>query len=214
MSLNDYFDRIYCIHITGNAERYENIQKFKKDVNCDVEIFQASTPDTLNIPENSNHKYEYACTHSHLSLWKKIIQDNPNRPLILEDDAKICNQDLFNMLERNCEIVNSKNVDILFLGLNYARAVLTYCNEDMVKVLFAYALHAYSPTVAILQRLVKNKYFDVDKLYENPNPIIDVRTAQILKEVSAVVFKKALVTQMPCYSHIQNEYRNYTGWLQ
>jgi glycosyl transferase family 25 len=93
-SLNDYFDKIYCIHLNGQKDRYDNIKKLEKDLNCDIEIFNAFHWRDLKLPPNMKiNPGEYGCTYSHLKLWKHIVDNEIDNVLILEDDV-ILSQDL------------------------------------------------------------------------------------------------------------------------
>lgn len=213
-SMSEFFDKIYVIHVNGYDDRKENINRLKEQFNTEIEIFNAFTPAMLDIPSTCKMLHtEYACTYSHLALWKKIIQDNPKRPLILEDDAVICSSDIFSPIRRQRDICLSEETDITYLGLNYIVARMFKINEEMSKLNFAYALHAYSPSIRFLKYIVTIKNFNVDELYVTPDPIIDVRVAHILSQFNCVAFNKPLLSQNPGTSIIHGTFKDYNHCL-
>ena len=214
-SLNDYFDKIYCIHINGLNDRNKCIDDVRSKLNCDIEIFNAYIPSDCNLPNNMGAclPTEYACSISHIKLWEKILKDNPKRPLILEDDIVINEDiDIFSMLDRVQAMLLSNDTDIAFLGLNYrSYGEFDRINDDLLKVKYAYALHAYSPSMRALKNL--SILFAEDKLYSNPK-VLDYKMAQIYHLINVITVHPSILYQKAGFSVIQNRELNYEGWLK
>lgn len=195
MSLNNYFDKIYCIHVSDAIDRLECIKDIESKLNCTIDIFDAATPQTIDIPDRLDKlkPTEYACAYSHIKLWDKIIKDNPSRPLILEDDIVINGDKCLNKLEQIKDKLTDE-LDVLFLGLNYtvARLKKTPKCDLLYRVNFAFALHSYSPSISFLKS-IKNKInlYNVNKKLKP----IDVLTADELKNYRCLTFKPSLLYQ-------------------
>jgi len=214
-SLNDYFDKIYCIHLDGYEDRKKCIDDVASKLNCDIEVFNAYTPSDCNLPPNMGVclPTEYACSMSHIKLWEKILEDNPKRPLILEDDVIVnVDVDAFALLDRVRSSLLSEDTDIAFLGLNY-RSHGKFCkiSDDLFKVQYAYALHAYSPSMKAVKNL--SILFAEDKLYSNPR-VLDYKMAQIYHLINAITIAPSILYQKRGFSVIQNRELNYEGWLK
>lgn len=214
-SLNDYFDKIYCIHVDGYEDRYNNIMELAKEMNCDIEFFEASTPKTIDIPELKQiSPTQYACAHSHLNLWHKIMtEDKPHRPLILEDDAKINeNVDVLDILERYHERVLNEHIDITLLGTNYVSARTQPIDDHIQKLTFGLCLHAYSPTLCVLN-WIWDGIVNLGSFYNNPQRAIDDYVGIAISRKNCRVFRPPLMYQKDGYSIINGVYDDYRGEL-
>ena len=106
----------FCIHLKSNTERLENIQKQFNVLNIDVTIWPASTPEDIkdNFPFHLNGGQK-GCAQSHINIWKKIVEDEIEYALILEDDARF-DKEWKTKLDRFCENNNDKEWDAIFLN--------------------------------------------------------------------------------------------------
>lgn len=115
-NLNFNSNNTFCISLLSNIERYTKMQRRFKNLNLDVTIWPASTPDNLidNFIDFLS-PYQRACTQSHWNVWKHIINNKIEYALILEDDA--CFDKLFfEKLNQFLKDVSDKEWDCVFLN--------------------------------------------------------------------------------------------------
>lgn len=78
----------FCISVESNTERRDKMKKRFNMANLDVTFWKASTPADLTYNFayflNDNQR---ACSQSHFSLWKYVLENNLEYAFILEDDA-------------------------------------------------------------------------------------------------------------------------------
>jgi hypothetical protein len=81
MSLNTYFDKIFCINLDRRPDRWADCLEQIKLYNLqDVERFPA-----FDYPEDGN----FGCTRTHRVLLRKIAEGPWKRVLVLEDDFHV-----------------------------------------------------------------------------------------------------------------------------
>src|SRR5688572_498365 len=86
--LNSYFDKIFCINLDRRTDRWEESLKEFNKYNLDVERFPAIDGKELNLSDKVKlTPAEKACSMSHHTILKRMIENNWNRILILEDDV-------------------------------------------------------------------------------------------------------------------------------
>lgn len=94
---------IFVINLEHSKERRKHIEEQLNNLGLDFEIIKAI--DGKNLSENQLKQYskkealrvkgrelstgEIACSLSHLELWKRIVDEDLQKALILEDDAMI-----------------------------------------------------------------------------------------------------------------------------
>ena len=124
--MNTIFDKIYCVNLDCDQERFEYVkQQFNKH-NLEVTRF----PGILGseIKEQDYPKYikkdsillknkcgSVGCYLSHIKIWDQILEsDDINRALILEDDIDL-DRDFNQKLEKYYKQV-PENWDLIYLG--------------------------------------------------------------------------------------------------
>ena len=116
-----------CINLKRREDRLQNFIK-----NClieNVKIFNAIDGKTINDDINNNHflnKFknlnpgQIGCFLSHYYLWKKILDDNLDKLLILEDDCIFQGnfKERFIKLLSQIDIANNNNqtINLLYVG--------------------------------------------------------------------------------------------------
>ena len=77
----------YCIRIVGHEGSESQAQRCLDSAPIPVELFDATTPDTLGdvVYENGN-KFSASCATSHFRLWQRCLEIN-EPIMILEHDA-------------------------------------------------------------------------------------------------------------------------------
>ena len=211
-SLNDYFEYVYCIHVIGKEDRMNNIEKLIKDLNIqDLKLFEASTPDNIEIPDNLGKIHncgillptEYACGHSHLRLLQEIIErEGPGRSLILEDDACINPEvNVLDILDYEAERALDNSVDLVQLGSNYKQLKSRRINDNLHHMTFGVTTHAYSPSVD-MAKWIWNNVMNIEKFKSHKTDAIDTLFAKNMGSRNCRVFNPPLMYQMPCHSLI------------
>lgn len=86
--INEYFDRVYCLNLEKDKERYSQMEKIFDFLHLDVKRWVATTPLVLNQYSNYvNISPNYLATlNSHLSIIEDAVNDDLDRILIIEDD--------------------------------------------------------------------------------------------------------------------------------
>ena len=213
-SLNDYFDKIYAIHVWGYEDRLLCINNIKTTLNCDIEIFNAYTPVNCGLPRTLvKNPAEYACGISHMKLWEKILKDRPERPLILEDDV-IVNKDIdvFKLLSDNYINLLDPIVDIAYLGLNYThKSNYQYIGQHLIKIKASLASHAYSPSMDFLSGINFNK---LHNYFNNCCLAFDTLLSENFINLNILGLKPPILYQKPGYSIILNRNVDYTHMLK
>ena len=89
--MNEFFDKIYCINLSSDKKRWDDMLTVFEYLGIDVHRWEAHTPglfhrysDVIKNPDMS-HSY-LACLSSHLSIMEHAISNNYDKILILEDD--------------------------------------------------------------------------------------------------------------------------------
>ena len=127
--INDYFDKIYCLNLERNSEKWQkaNVQFKKLKINVDRflgidgnditdEEFKKMSNKKISEIDSSKlglieNKYALACLMSHIEIIKESKLAGYKRILIFEDDVILSNE--FN--ERISEI-KKLNWSLLYLG--------------------------------------------------------------------------------------------------
>ena len=97
--------KVFVINIKNNKIKQKHFKKEARKINLKFHFFEAVTPSEIGLfdtnynPERTEKLYgrrlmdtEMACALSHISLWKKLQDDDEvDKYLILEDDVVIKN---------------------------------------------------------------------------------------------------------------------------
>lgn len=203
-TLNDYFDKIYCINLDKREDRWNNVKNQFETHNINVQRFSAIDGKTLDFNQHISPG-AFGCLMSHLKILKDASEKNYNRILITEDDVEFCDDLNSTFFEYEKQL---PNWDILYLGANHALCN-TYENnppirvtENVYKVEHAYALHAYAVGKSSYQILIDN----ISKM----NEPVDVIISRILKNLNAYLFRPHLAWQSSGYSDIMEELVDYS----
>lgn len=126
-----YFDKIYVLTITGSKERRETFENNWKKINYEYfwgfegknlnysELVKSKTYDQEASLKNEEVQRkmtlnEIACAMSHKAICKKMIDDNIEKALILEDDAVTLKENLFLLPQLMQQL--PVDWDLLYLG--------------------------------------------------------------------------------------------------
>jgi len=131
ISLNDYFDKIYCLNLDHRTDRWDNCRKKFEKLGINVERFSASGKEDaevinnfnrlkLKIPKEEDRKKKamitsvgaMGCLVSHINILRDARVKGYKRVLILEDDVIF----IKDFLKKIKAIEYLKKWDLLYLG--------------------------------------------------------------------------------------------------
>lgn len=180
--LNNYFDRVYCLNLEKDKDRYKNMEKVFDYLKLNVKRWVGTTPILFNVYSNITKTITpnyLACLNSHLSIIEDALNDGLEKILILEDDIipiKALNTKFQIMMEKN-EIPN--DWDMLYLSYirtNPSKSSWTYIDlekdkisNNIVKAKNFWSGMAYGMSKNIMERTLKyfkeNKPIEIDRFY-------------------------------------------------
>lgn len=196
MSLNDFFDNIYCINLDEATERLINCEEQAKKFEFTFERFSAikpidRTPTLL--------RGELGCLQSHLGVIRDAKEKQYKKILILEDDFVLV--DNFNDLFFERIKFVPENWNFLYFGGNHIHGVVPI-NNFVGIIRHTYTTNAYC---------INDNMFDTIIGVLSPAlKQVDVYYAQLQKITNAYVFKPHLAYQRNGYSYIQEGNVDYS----
>lgn len=199
-TLNDYFEKIYCINLDKRPDRWELVQKEFDKHEINVTRYSAVDGQTLTIPITPFETMgQLGCLLSQLDVITKAKHDNLSSVLIMEDDVVFC--DNFN--EQLKLKMESLPVDwnMLFFGANHIIPPIKI-NEHIGRLQRAYSAHCYAINSNVYDLILKG----LERLKEP----LDVTYANIQPFINAYVVNPHLVWQRPGYSDICENDVDYT----
>lgn len=199
-TLNDYFDKIYCINLDEAKDRWVDCLNQFKHFNIEVERFSAIKPINGN---NKLNKGQLGILRSNLELIKKAKELNLSNIVILEDDFLFVNDFNDKLSDSYNKIPN--NWDFIYFGGNHIGKLIKV-NDNIYKMSHTYAIHSI---------VIKNTLYDtiISELSKEELPV-DVYYANLMNRFNAYVIMPHISTQKAGYSYIENEYRNYDYCLK
>lgn len=202
-TLNDYFEKIYCVNLEKRPERWESSLKQFSQHNICAERYNAVDGTKCEKVGKMSHG-EVGCLLSHLNILKKCKDDNISSVLIFEDDVEFdenLNHLFFQYLDELPEW------DILYFGATHA---LCYpymdrppikVTDHVYKVFNAHATHAYAVNQSCYDLLI-----DFISKMEAP---LDVIYTKLQSTLRTYIFRPHLAWQRDDYSDIAETYVNY-----
>lgn len=201
--------KIFIINLKRDNEKRKKMKNKLDKLNLNYEFFEAI--DGLNTDHSgiytgwidSYHnryitKGEVGCSLSHYYIWKKIINENIETAIILEDDIEVIDN---NFIEK-AKNIDSNNYDILYLSRKKITGEIEKpYNDDIVYAAPSYWLCSYVVSLSGAKKLKNNIFFNniipVDEyipyLYSNTyNKHLDNVYSEIPK-ITALAFKNNLL---------------------
>lgn len=226
MTLNDYFDGIYCINLDRRQDRWEECVKLFEKHNLKVERFAAIDWKNINwVNPELGEKYlaNVANLLSVLKLVRYSIGEKQNKKvLLLEDDVDFID----NLNEKFFEYVQyvPNNWGFMYLGGNHEGGYTDIHFDTgeiapIIKCNRTYALHAFGfnqLSAPLLWRELSRVLFD---LRNNPNVKLrdvvcaDYWIGQMQDKIPTYSFREALAWQRNDFSDIEQQKSNYE-WLK
>ena len=117
--------KIFVINLKSDFKKRETMTDILNKYTSDYTFFEAINGKELkddeykinlnwmNPYDNTHTTYgEVGCALSHYSLWKKMIDENIEQALILEDDVVIKNPDFISIIDN----IPTDAYDLIYLG--------------------------------------------------------------------------------------------------
>lgn len=206
MTLNNYFEKIYCINLERRLDRWEEcLKEFEKN-NLTVERYDAADGNNFDSLNNLTSG-QVATVYSHMGLIQKAKDENLDNILILEDDVEF-HQDM-NLLFDKWYSEIPGDWDIIMFGGNHSGnnpwspGKLIKVTEHVYKVTHALALHCYA---------VKSTAYD--KIIESLSTLnypADNAVAEIQKQINCYIIRPHIAWQRPSYSDLVGFFADYVG---
>jgi len=165
------YDKIFIIHLERERFRKENImQQFQKENITDYEFIRAVDGQNDNLekynisvipdwvePYSSKimTKGEIGCSLSHYNVWKRIVEEELNNALILEDDIVLCDHFSQN-IEKKREEISNINYDLLYLGRTPLKPETQ--TDPIIIPKYSYGTHAYILSLSGAKKLLNSNY--------------------------------------------------------
>ena len=202
-TLNDYFEKIYCLNLDRRTDRWEKCQENFKKLHLNVERVSAIDKHTLTS-NTSISEGQLACSKSHLSMIQKAKDDQLSPILILEDDV-ILSDNINEVFEKNVNNI-PRDWGMLYFGGNHLNGTV-HVVEDIHRMRSSLTTHAYSLNARLYDGILSGV---------GRNWPIDVYYASIHRQVPCYVMQegaKQLAWQDDGYSDIDEAECHYT-WLK
>lgn len=154
LSVNDVFDAVYCINLDRRHDRWEQCQQAFYRVGAHVER-QAAVDGNPGI-KTSLASGHVGCVLSHLSLYRRAIEANHNRILVLEDDVEFV--DHFDVTFPWFWRQLPDDWEVAYLGWSMSRKHLhstKRTSDNVIRIRKAWQTHAVALTRGSMQELVK-----------------------------------------------------------
>lgn len=199
MSLNRFFDKIYCINLDRRPDRWAKAKEQFDKFNIEVERFSAVDG---NVLENKTKLLngELGIIKSNLEVIKQAKEKRYKNILIFEDDVQL--DDDFNTKFDKWIKQVPKDWKFLYLGGNHVGG-LHPINRNVYKMFNSFAIHAFGIDSELFTELI-------DQLDdENIEQAVDVIYGFLHRYYPSYTFKPPLAWQSEGFSDIQNEHKNY-----
>lgn len=203
-TLNDFFQKIYCINLERRTDRWEESILEFDTFKLEVERYSAFDGNELDQIPGLNPG-QLGAIYSHRGVIQKAKDLNLDNVLILEDDVKFdsgLNSKFPEIYDRIPD-----DWDIILFGGNHvgnnpwAKGSLKEINKNVFKVTHSLALHCYA---------VKNTVYDLSiESLSKMNDTNDSLFASIQSKVNCYIIRPHLAWQRPSYSDLCGIYSDH-----
>ena len=189
------FDKIICLNLEKRKDRKSSCVDIFKNLGLDVEFFNGI--DGSLLPNTGKIKKGHmGCCLSHRCIFEKILENNWNTTLILEDDVEF-HPDVHQLFE---QFYNEVPVDwqMLYFGGNHCKTTQIMVSEHVHKLYQTFTTHCYAIKKDIIPILLEE--FNEKNIY---NLEVDVHLTSIQKKQPCYGFVPHLAWQRSDYSDIE-----------
>jgi len=206
--INDYFDKIFCINLKDRTDTWYTVQD--EFIKHKLNVERINAVDSRNMPSitasDEPEQIGYGargCSLSHAKVLQKMIDENIQRALILEDD--ICFKEDVQTFFHHRERFIPGNWDILYLGGNHIEKLEEH-NGPIYRTHGTYTTGSYGITLEFAKIAIK-------KIMELTSPV-DVTYSRLAPNFKMFTFNPGIAWQKPGYSDIENTHKDYTWHLK
>ena len=199
LTLNDYFDKIFCINLDRREDRWLECEKQFNKENIIVERISGIDGNPNNIVTSLSDG-AVGCTLSHLKVVAISYQYKMDNILIFEDDVELT-EDINSKFN---QYINQVPADwgLLYFGGNHNNEPLVKINENVSLINNTYTTHAYA--------INKKVFLDLINIFADVKDVCDVLLTDIQKKYNnSYVFQPHLAWQRSGYSDVLNVETDY-----
>lgn len=211
----DFFDKIYCINLEEETERWNECVKESEKFNFKIERFNAIKPTHLSTHELNGR---LGCAQSHCEIIKKAIEDNLETILILEDDFFFL-QDREYVFSKIKKCLNElpDDWDCIYLGANivndYNPNPINLYSENLLKLNSCFSTHSIAYSKKGLAKFLS--YFSSlekisEELIEKYEAFDLFFAKEFLVNSNSFLCNELLVSQRDGFSFIEKRPISYT----
>jgi len=218
-SLNDFFEKIYCINLDTRIDKWNECEIEFKKLNIEVERFSAINGNPLFKEGMNLNAGNYGLVLTNQEIMIEVALKNYKNVLILEDDVMFINNFYSYFFDKIKSL--PEDWDLLYLGGNNHfhqgkfklitgdpnMVVHKYnyrqLNHELCKTTWTQTTHAIS---------INNKAYGavLDYIRKNYNkPIDDIFRIMQQSGYNAYTFLPSLALQRPSMSDIENKFVDY-----
>ncbi len=174
--------KIFIINLERDTNRKKNIQKQldEQDIR-NYEFIKAVDGQNGGLDDQTFHvisewrepfsskvmtKGEIGCALTHYTIWQRIVKENLDYVLILEDDVILCdkfnnNLKIYENIDTFANAVETLDIDLFYLGrrpINTQNEIKI--NANIIKVKYSYGCHAYILSCTGAKKLLSYNYIN------------------------------------------------------
>ncbi len=156
---NEIFKEVYVINLKHRPDKLKRVSEKLSEAGIEFKVFNAITPDDIQVNLTKTEKRIYAPQLSHRAIWKDCLDRGVDTVFIFEDDVTFIDNfdDMFSEHYRN--IPDDWNIMWLGLGLKtymYRNNIVKFepVNEYWQKFNYAGGMMAYGVTKEALPLLL------------------------------------------------------------
>jgi len=201
-AINHFFDKVFCINLDRRPDKWaESTAEFDR-IGLTVERVSGVDGQTLR-PTGSITAGEMGCSLSHSGILKKMVENNWNKILVLEDDAVFI-PNVQEYFEANVANIPT-DWDMLYFGGNHLNPPIPI-NNAISRITRTYTTSHYGISLnmakAVIQRI---------EAFANQ---VDVAYSEFHAGTRSFTFNPAIAWQRPGVSDIHNVFQDYTSFMK
>lgn len=171
-TINNYFDKVYCLNLAKRPERMTTVLNRFKYINLNVTRFNAIDGAVVGplwrALDNENFRLQsyVGCCLSHLSIMREALDAGYERILIIEDDVRVHRnaQELFNEMitEIKDKSINPDLIHLAYIPLtddlshwNYNILSTEFIGKRIIKSKNLWSLMAYGINRRLMEHILK-----------------------------------------------------------
>ena len=217
-TLNDFFDKIYCINLDSRTDKWTECEIEFNKLNINVERFSAVNGAPLFTVGSNLTAGAFGLMLTHQEIIREVINKNYKNVLILEDDVTFIDY-FYKYFFYEIKLL-PEDWDLLYLGGNNhfhqgkfnlvsdpSRLIHKYnyrsLNHELCKTTWTQTTHAVA---------INNKAFNIVSDFinrYNTSPIDDILRIMQQSGYNAYTFLPSLALQRPSMSDIENRFVDY-----